>query len=217
MTDTSTHRKQRVRLPRPSRLPRWSWLAAGALVGGLIGTGYGLIKGPVYTATSYVVAVPVDRSDPAPVLGMAQAYGRAATQLAVLQEAQAQAGVPVRTLQENVRTAASPEAPVVAISATSSRPGLAVAMVGGVVRALTRHADEIKDDTGVGLVQFAPAARPTDPTSPSPAVTGAIGASAGGMLGGLTLLVRPRRPVDSVTDPVSVPPPAVAADLHGPH
>ncbi|MGA5707910.1 lipopolysaccharide biosynthesis protein [Streptomyces cellulosae] len=217
MTDTSTHRRRRVRLPSPARFPRWSWLAAGALVGGLIGTGYGLVKDPVYTATSYVVAVPVDRSDPAPAQGMAQAYGRAATQLAVLQEAQAQAGVPVRTLQENVRTAASPEAPVVAVSAISSRPGLAVAMVGGVVRALTRHADGIQDDTGVKLVQFAPPALPADPTSASPAVTGAVGASAGGLLGGLALLVRPRRPKGSVTEPASVPAPAMAADLHEPH
>lgn len=216
MTDSSTHRRRPVRLVRPGNLPGWSWLAAGALVGGLLGVGYGVIRDPVYTATSYVVAVPVKKSDPAPALGLAQVYGRAATQLAVLQDAQEQAGVPVRTLQKNVRTATSPDAPVVTVSATSSRPGTAVAMAGGVIRALTRHADATKDSTGVKLVQFAPAVRPTDPTSAPPPVTGAVGASAGGLLGGLALLVRPRRPTEETTDLPSVPAPAVAGP-HGRH
>jgi hypothetical protein len=47
-------------------------------------------------------------------------------------------------------------------------------------------------------------------------VTGPVGASAGGLLGGLVLLVRPRRTAgDNTARTASVPGPATAADMHG--
>ncbi|WP_077801473.1 lipopolysaccharide biosynthesis protein [Streptomyces sp. JHA26] len=216
MTDTPAHR----RLPsaaRVKKLPSWSVLAAGVLAGGLFGGGYGLLTPDTYTATSYVVAVPTAKSTPEAARGFAQAYGRVATQLAVLGDAQVWAGVPVRTLQEKVRAATSPDAPMVAVSATASRPGLAVDMANAVSRALTQHAEHTKDSTQVRLVQFSRAVRPSGPTSASTAVTTAVGASAGGLLGGLVLLARPRRPRrDDAPAPVpSVPGPATAADVHG--
>ncbi|MFI8187404.1 lipopolysaccharide biosynthesis protein [Streptomyces sp. NPDC085946] len=198
---------------RPKSLPPWSLLAAGVLAGGLLGGTYGMVRPPVYTATSYVVAVPTERSDPATALGFAQAYGRVATQLAVLGDAQAGAGVPVRTLKESVRTATSPDAPMVAVTATSTRPGLAAAMADAVSRALTRHAGAAEDTTRVELRQFARATRPTEPSSASPEVTGLVGAGAGGLLGGLALLVRPRRDAREPGRP-TVPGPA-AADAYG--
>lgn len=204
---------------RPSRLrtlPPWSLVAAGVLTGGLLGGGYGVLKPPEYTATSYVVAVPGEGSDTATALGFAQAYGRVATQIAVLGDAQEQAGVPVPTLRAGVRTATSPDAPMVAVSATSEDPDRATAMADAVARALTRHANAAKADTHVELVQFSRAVRPGEPSSPSPAVTGLVGASAGGLLGALALLVRPRRrPEPKTARPASVPGPAVPADAHG--
>ncbi|MFF4058363.1 lipopolysaccharide biosynthesis protein [Streptomyces sp. NPDC001668] len=202
-------------LTRVRALPAWSLLAAGVLAGGLLGGTYGLVRTPTYTATSYVVAVPTDRSDSATALGFAQAYGRVATQLAVLGDAQVWAGVPVRTLESSVQTATSPDAPMVAITATSSRPDLAADMANAVSRALTRHANDSRADTHVELRQFARATRPGGPSSASPAVTGLVGASAGGLLGGLVLLVRPRRATDEPARPPSVPSPATAADVHG--
>ncbi|MFH8972733.1 lipopolysaccharide biosynthesis protein [Streptomyces sp. NPDC017890] len=206
---------RRVRT-RTRTLPSGAALAAGALAGGLLGAGYGLVTVPQYTATSYVVAVPTDESDPASALGFAQAYGRVATQLAVLGDAQMWAGVPVATLKESVRTATSPDAPMVSVTATSSRPGDAADMANAVSRALTRHAETSADDTHVELRQFARATAPTEASSASPAVTGLVGASAGGLLGGLALLVRPRRaargPGRTAT---AVPGPASAADVRG--
>ncbi len=117
-----------------------------------------------YTATSYVVAVPADASDPASALGFAQAYGRVATQLAVLADAQMWAHVPVTTLRESVRTATSPDAPMVSVSATSSSPEEAADMADAVARALTRHAAASADDTRVELRQFA--APPSPPSRP---------------------------------------------------
>ncbi|MER5210526.1 lipopolysaccharide biosynthesis protein [Streptomyces sp. NPDC002838] len=216
MTDTPT-RQRRLSLARVRRLPSWSVLAAGTLVGGLLGGAYGVLTPPTYTATSYVIAVPTAKSSPGPdsALGFAQAYGRVATQLAVLGDAQVWAGVPVRTLRHSVRTATSPDAPMVAVSATSARPGLAVDMANAVSRALTRHADDTSGNTQVRLVQFSRAVKPTEPTSASSTVTALVGTSAGGLLGGLALLARPRKPGQD-DDPVpaaSVPGPATAADV----
>lgn len=133
----------------------------------------------------------------------------------MLGDAQVWAGVPVRTLKQSVRTATSPDAPMVAITATSSRPDLAADMANAVSRALTRHANDAQATTNVELQQFARATRPTEPSSASAAVTGLVGASAGGLLGGLALLVRPRRASEEAGRSASVPGPAVAADVHG--
>ncbi|GAA3498184.1 hypothetical protein GCM10019016_052870 [Streptomyces prasinosporus] len=220
MTDTPTRRRRpspAFSLARVRRLPAWSALAAGTLVGGLCGGTYGLFTPPAYTATSYVVAVPTDKAPPEAARGFAQAYGRVATQLAVLGDAQVWAGVPVRTLRDSVRATTSPDAPMVAVTATSSRPGLAVDMADAVSRALTRHAEDTRDSTQVRLVRFSRAVEPTEPASASPGVTALVGASAGGLLGGLALLARPRRPGrdGDAVPAASVPGPAAAADAHG--
>ncbi|MEU4109770.1 lipopolysaccharide biosynthesis protein [Streptomyces sp. NPDC027717] len=216
MTENPTRRHRTGRLPGSRSLPPWSLVAAGVVAGGLIGGGYGLLKPPAYTATSYVIAVPAERSDTSTALGFAQAYGRVATQLAVLGEAQARAGVPVATLEKSVRTATSPDAPMVAVSATSDRPAQAAAMANAVAAALTEQADASKKATRVELLQFSRAVRPTEPSSASAGVTTLVGAGAGGLLGGLALLVRPgRREEPDTALPAPLPGPAFAADAHG--
>ncbi|MFF6800798.1 lipopolysaccharide biosynthesis protein [Streptomyces sp. NPDC012616] len=203
-------------LRRAKALPPWALLAACAVAGGVLGGAYGAVKPPVYTATAYVVAVPTAKSDPASALGFAQAYGRVATQLAVLGDAQVWAGVPVRTLQQSVQTATSPDAPMVSITATSPRADLAADMANAVSRSLTQHAKNSQATTNVELQQFARAVKPTGPSSPSPVLTGAVGASAGGLLGGLLLLVRPKRGREEEgARPAAVPGPALAAEAHG--
>ncbi|MEV5954327.1 lipopolysaccharide biosynthesis protein [Streptomyces sp. NPDC051987] len=205
------------RAPRSSRraVPPWSLLAAGVLTGGLLGGAYGVLTPPSYTATAYVIAVPADKSDTAAAQGFAQAYGRVATQLAVLDDAQMWAGVPLRTLQDSVRTETSPDAPMVAVSATSPHALQATDMANAVVRSLVQHANGTKGATNVELIRFSRALKPTAPTSASTKVTALVGASAGGLLGGLVLLVRPRRRVAESAVQASVPGPAVAADVRG--
>ncbi|MET9829193.1 lipopolysaccharide biosynthesis protein [Streptomyces sp. NPDC006385] len=205
--------------PRPKRMPAWGWLPAGALLGAVAGGAYGQLTPPQYTATSSVVAVPdgATEADCTDALGFAQAYGRVATQLAVLGDAQVWAGVPVSTLRESVETATSPDAPMVAVSATSSRPGQAVDIANAVSRALITQADYTKDRTGIRLERLARAMKPTQPSSASPALTALVGASAGGLLGGLALLARPRRGTDDDGERgrASVPGPANAAEAQG--
>ncbi|MFF4397005.1 lipopolysaccharide biosynthesis protein [Streptomyces sp. NPDC001480] len=216
MTDTPTRRRRlSLALAGVRKLPSWSLLAAGTFVGGLAGGAYGMLTPPTYTATSYVVAVPTEKSDPGSALGFAQAYGRVATQLTVLADVQVTTGVPVRTLQRSVQAATSPDAPMVAVSATSSRPGLASDMANAVSRALARQANSAKKSTHVQLVQFAKAGKPIEPTSASTAVTSLVGASAGGLLCGLALLARPRRPRQD-DDPVPAATAATAASVPAP-
>ncbi|MFJ4712655.1 lipopolysaccharide biosynthesis protein [Streptomyces sp. NPDC088785] len=199
--------------PRGRRLPRWWPLPVGLAAGALAGGVYGAVSTPQYTATSYVIAVPTGESDSMSALGFAQAYSRVATQVAVLSDAQVAAGVPVSTLQANVRAETSPDAPMVAISASSARPAQAMEMANAVARALTANASHTKDDTHVELLRFTRAVKPTDPSSASAALTTLVGASAGGLLGGLALLLRPRRAAGQGT--ATVPAPAAGSAVRG--
>ncbi|MGY0025052.1 lipopolysaccharide biosynthesis protein [Streptomyces sp. cg35] len=198
---------------RTRKLPRWWPLPLGIVVGALAGGTYAVASTPQYTATSYVIAVPTEKSDPMSALGFAQAYSRVATEVAVLSDAQVAAGVPVRTLQSDVRAQTSPDAPMVAISASSEKPAQAMAMANAVARALTTNASHTKDDTHVELLRFTRAVKPTEPSSASGGLTTLVGACAGGLLGGLALLLRPRRTTEPATP--TVPAPAAAAGVRG--
>ncbi|MGW1051665.1 lipopolysaccharide biosynthesis protein [Streptomyces sp. NPDC002521] len=198
-------------------LMRWATvIPACALLGAAAGATYGEMKPPQYSATSYVIAVPAEksRSDPAMALGFAQAYGRVATQLAVLGEAQQTARVPAAKLRRSVRAETSPDAPMIAITAVSRRPARAADIANAVSGELTKQANKTKKATGITLTRLSRALEPTEPSSASPALTTLVGACAGGLLGGLALLVRPRRATPGGdTGRAQLPGPAAAVDL----
>ena len=198
--------------PSPLALPRararWWALPAAVLLGAVAGGGYGLVKTPEYAATSYVIVVPGEKSDPAAALGFAQAYGRVATDLAVTGDAQVWAGVSAATLRANVQAATSPDAPMISLTARSPRPATAVAMADGVARALVQNSTHTSAGTGVKVVQFSRATKPTSPVSPSAPLSALVGGCAGGLLGGLALLVRPKRAEEGSQDAHDVPPTA---------
>ncbi|GGU29939.1 lipopolysaccharide biosynthesis protein [Streptomyces lavendofoliae] len=177
------------------RRTRRRWLVpAAALLGVLAGCGYGLLKTPEYAATSYVIVVPSAKSDPAGAMGLAQAYGRVATDIAVVGDAQVAAGVPAETLRASVQAATSPDAPMIAVTARAPRPATAAGMADSVARALVQKGSHTEGSTGVKVLQFTRAATPTEPVSPSASLAALVGGCAGGLLGGLALLVRPRYP-----------------------
>ncbi|MFG3037000.1 lipopolysaccharide biosynthesis protein [Streptomyces sp. NPDC048330] len=184
----------RALLPAGLRSPgRWAVLPAAVLAGAALGGGYGAVKTPQYAATSYVIVVPAEKSDPAAAIGFAQAYGRVATDIAVTGDAQVWAGVSADTLRRNVQAATSPDAPMISITARADRPAKAVSMADGVARALILDSSHVAGSTGVKVVQFSRATKPVDPVSPSAPLAALVGACAGGLLGGLALLVRPKR------------------------
>ncbi|WEV24610.1 hypothetical protein OYE22_04885 [Streptomyces sp. 71268] len=175
-----------------SRLPGWWPVALGAALGLAGGGAYGALATPEYTATSYVVAVAKDGTDPATALGFAQAYGRITTGGAVLGAAQRTTGMPVDDLRASVRTATSPDAPMIEVTGADARAGRAATTANAVAHALAEHANRSARSTGVRLTVFARAVPPTAPTSPSLPISLAVGGCAGGLVGALALLVRPR-------------------------
>ncbi|WP_284581728.1 lipopolysaccharide biosynthesis protein [Streptomyces sp. 2P-4] len=214
MADTADQKKPAARRRRARLLspPAWWPLPAAALLGLAAGGAYGVLKAPEYAATSYVVAVPDDTTEPATALGFAQAYARIATSSSTLAYAQPRAGISARELRTHVRAETSPESPMIAITGTSASAAESADIANAVADALTLSSNQAAKNTGVQLLLFNQAVAPTDPASPSAPVSGAVGLCAGGLLGGLWLLARParRRPEEEQL-PVSAGEPESAA------
>jgi capsular polysaccharide biosynthesis protein len=209
-----THGTRWTRWTHGTRWTRWA-VPVAALIGALAGGAYGLLRTPQYSATSYVIVVPTEKSDPAAALGFATAYGRVASQVAVVGDAQVWARVPAKTLSENVRTATSPDAPMISVTATAPRASTAVNMADGVARSLVVNGSHLQSSTHVRVLQFSRATEPTSPVPPSAPLAALVGGCAGGLLGGLGLLVRPKRRRGEVH--VTVPGPAPAAQPQWQH
>ncbi|MER5929572.1 lipopolysaccharide biosynthesis protein [Streptomyces sp. NPDC002054] len=173
--------------------PTWWPLPACALLGLAAGGAYGVLKAPEYAATSFVVAVPDETTEPATALGFAQAYARIATSSATLAYAQPRAGLTAQRLRAQVRAETSPESPMIAITGTSKSPAQAADIANAVADALSLNSNQSAKNTGVQLLLFNQAVAPTDPASPSAPISGAVGLCAGGLAGGLWLLARPAR------------------------
>ncbi|MDT0380427.1 hypothetical protein RM572_16865 [Streptomyces sp. DSM 42041] len=176
------------------RRPRGAAPAAACVLAGVLaGAAYGALSPARYTATSYVAVVPGKGGDPVTALGFAQAYGRIATDTAVLAKAQQDGGVPVAALQDGVEAVTSPDAPMIEITGSAPSAGEAAEMANAVARSLADVAGESAKDTGVELTAFSRARAPREASSPSPVLATAVGGSAGVLVGALVLLVRPRR------------------------
>ncbi|MFE2378990.1 lipopolysaccharide biosynthesis protein [Streptomyces sp. NPDC059398] len=218
MSDSTREEPRAVRIIRNSgravrrraaALPVWWPLPLCALVGVAGGASYSALAAPQYAATSYVVAAPAKGSDPATALGFAQAYGRISTSTSTLAAAQRAAGVPARTLGRHVRTETSPESPMIGVTGTATRPGKAADIANAVAGAITTGGNGAAASTGVRLVLFSKAVAPSAAVSPSAPVSIAVGGCAGGLVGALVLLVRPRR--RQWNPGTAVPAPAQAA------
>ncbi|MGW2842975.1 lipopolysaccharide biosynthesis protein [Streptomyces sp. NPDC001493] len=197
------------RLRSALRPPVWWPLPACALLGAACGIAYGVFTPKTYEATGYAMTVAATKTtDPAAALGYAQSYGRLATGDATLGYAQGAAGEPLRKLRGHVRAETSPDSPMIAVTGTAGRPRQAAEIADAVVEALIVSGGHVSKDTGVKLIQFTHAVAPSDPASPSVPLSAAVGGSAGGLVGGLLLLVR-RRPEEHLT-------PAQAAPVPGP-
>lgn len=197
-------------LAKTTNLPSWWPLPACALLGTACGLSYGVLKTPEYAATGYVVAVAAKGTDPAAAVGFAQAYGRIATSDATLTYARAAAGLPVSELRTRVGTETSPDSPMIAVTGTSDSPARAAAIANAVTDAVFVSSNAVSRNTGVSLALFSQAVTPKEPVSPSTPIAVAVGGCAGGLVGGLVLLVRPRRRPPVLTG--GVPAPAQSAE-----
>lgn len=176
-----------------TRLPHWWPLPVCVLIGTASGLSYSALAAPRYEATSYAMAVAEGESDPSAALGYAQSYGRLTTSDATLSYAQGAAGEPLRELRSHVRSETSPDSPMIAVTGTSEDRRRAADIANAVIEAVIVSSGHVSKDTGVKLIKFTHAMTPDRPISPSVPLGTAVGAAAGGLLGGLVLLVRPRR------------------------
>ncbi|MFK0202733.1 YveK family protein [Streptomyces lavendulae] len=180
-----------------SRRSRTLWwpLPLCALAGLAAGWMYGSFTAPEYAATSYLVAVPSGTTSPATALGFAQAYARMATSDSTLAQAQPKAGLAPVRLRTQVRSEASPDSPVIAITGTSLSATGATDIANAVANALSQSSTRTTKNTGVQLLLLNEAVLPGEPSSPSGRLCGAVGLSAGALIGSLWLLAAPpRRP-----------------------
>jgi capsular polysaccharide biosynthesis protein len=165
---------------------RFGLLLALTVIGGAAGAVYGATKTPTYTAKSYVVAIG-DAADPISALNFAQAYGRVATTGPVMALAGPRLGAD-RSGLDTVTASTSPDAPVIEITATGPNAQHTAAVANAVANALADLGNSRKADTHVSLALLAAATTPTKPSSPKPPLELAVGAAAGLLIGGLSVL-----------------------------
>ncbi|UNT00172.1 hypothetical protein MMF93_29725 [Streptomyces tubbatahanensis] len=196
---------------RPSRrVPGWWPLPVCAVLGALAGATYAAVAEPRYEASSYVLVSPGEHAEATSALGYAQAYGKIATDAVVLTRAEAAFELPRGELRSHVRAGTSPDAPMVEITGSAPSAGDAADYADATAAALARTAKKAAGKTGVRLTVVSHATATAEPVSPRAPLAVAVGASAGGLLGGLVLLARPRR--RDAEGPALVPAPARGAD-----
>jgi capsular polysaccharide biosynthesis protein len=165
---------------------RFGLLLALTLIGGAAGGVYGAVKQPTYTAKAYVVAIG-DPGEAINALNFAQAYGRIATSGPVLVLAEPELGVDKSGLRE-VTASTSPDAPVIEITSTGRSAQHTTALANAIANALINLGNTRKTETHITLELLAGATIPSQPSSPKPPLELAVGAAAGLLIGGLTVL-----------------------------
>ncbi|MEU8360075.1 hypothetical protein AB0C27_29095 [Nonomuraea sp. NPDC048882] len=168
-------------------LSRW-WLPLSLTTGLLGGLAYTLAGQVVYTSDAYVVVVAGGEATRA--ADYAAAYARVAAQPGVL-------GVSPADLS-GVSVAASPDAPLIRLTAAASTAAEATGRADRLATALIAYAGAHSTDTHVRLAPFAGASSPSRPSAPVPLVNLAVGGCGAVLLGGLLRLAAPparRRPV----------------------
>ncbi|MBG0813277.1 hypothetical protein [Planomonospora sp. ID82291] len=111
----------------------------------------------------------------------------------------------VERLRRAVQASASPDAPLVALSASASGPHQAADRANAVATALISYANYQAVNTRVRLVRFTKALPPASPASPPPAVGAALGATGGVLVGALVCLTLPVRLPAACDRPRTVP------------
>lgn len=178
------------RPPAGRRVPLWWPLPAGLVAGGVCGLLYAGLAEPQFTAKNYVVVSAGPQTEAASAIGYAQAYGKIATDPVVTAAAEADAGVAPGTLRSGAKAGTSPDAPMIEITYTAESPVAASDRADAIAQALIDTTERSAKKTGADLTLLARAETPTTPVSPSASVAGAVGACAGGLVGGLVLLAR---------------------------
>ncbi|MFI6814380.1 hypothetical protein ACIBG7_18345 [Nonomuraea sp. NPDC050328] len=172
---------------------RWWPQGCAVIMGVCLGLLYTALTERVYTAQAYVVVVAGSGSNIEQTTNFAQAFTRIATQPGIMTTA-LRPGLPARTvgqLQRSVRVSASPDAPLISLTATAPQPTQASLQANALAQALITYAGLHAADTGVRIASLSQAAPPEEPSGPDRLINVAVGGAAGLLVGGLFYLVAP--------------------------
>jgi capsular polysaccharide biosynthesis protein len=164
---------------------RFGLLVLLTLLGAIGGAAYGALKTPTYVAQAYVVVTGQAGEGPVAV-NFAQAYGRVVGTGPVADKAAATLGS--REDLKQVTASTSPDTPVIEITATGTDAKRTAALANAVAQSLVDFGNGRKDQTRVSLSVLAAASVPAAPSSPKPPLELAVGAAAGLLMGGLSVL-----------------------------
>jgi capsular polysaccharide biosynthesis protein len=176
-------------------LRRWPIL----LVGIALGVGGGILASnlmpPSYSSSSYVLVVPVRNADGSNAINYAQAYARIATNQAVVAKALIDNGIAVEPgrIRQLVSASASPDAPLIEITARDRQPERAARLANVVAEGLSSYSGPRAQDTGYRVRQFTRALPPSRASSPNRVLNTIVGVSIGLLLAGLLALNLPTR------------------------
>lgn len=176
-------------------LRRWPILLAGIA----LGVGGAILASdlmpPSYSASSYVLVVPAREADGSNAINYAQAYARIATNQAVVQNALSDYGIAVEPgkLRQLVSASASPDAPLIEITARDREPEGAARLANVVATGLTSYSTARAQDTGYRVRPFTRAVPPSRASSPNRVLNTILGVSIGLLLAGLLALNLPSR------------------------
>lgn len=172
---------------------RWWPQGCAVALGVSSGLLYTVLTEQVYTAQAYVVVVADDRTDIDQTTNFAQAFTRIATQPGIMTSA-LRPGLPARTigqLQKSVRVSASPDAPLISLTANAPKAAQSALQANALAQALITYAGMHAGDTGVRIASLSQAAPPEEPSGPNQYLNVAVGGVAGALVGGLFYLVAP--------------------------
>jgi capsular polysaccharide biosynthesis protein len=164
---------------------RFGLLVALTLLGAAAGATYSALKTPTYVAQAYVVVTAQPGESPVAV-NFAQAFGRIVSTGPIADRAAAKLGGSSEL--QNVTVSTSPDAPVIEVTATGTEGKRTAVVANAVAQALVEFGATQKDQTKVTLSVLALASVPTAPSSPKPPLELAVGAAAGLLVGGLSVL-----------------------------
>jgi capsular polysaccharide biosynthesis protein len=176
-------------------LRRWPIL----LVGVALGVGGAVLASdlmpPSYSSSSYVLVVPGREADGSNAINYAQAYARIATNPAVVQKALVDYGVAVEPgkIKQLVSASASPDAPLIEITARDREPEGAARLANVVATGLISYSTARAQDTGYRVRLFTRALPPSRASSPNRVLNTIVGVSIGLLLAGLLALNLPSR------------------------
>ncbi|GAA2402867.1 YveK family protein [Nonomuraea africana] len=161
-------------------LTRW-WLPLSLVLGALGGLFYSLAKETVYSSDAYVVVVAA--GDPGQSTNFAQAYARIVAQPGLITSGE--------QARRTLSASASPDAPLVRLTAIAPTAREAVERADQAATALISYANMQAANTGVRLASFASASMPLAPSSPVPLLNVGIGAAGAVLVAGLVFLASP--------------------------